>query len=356
MLSGAKEICQAAMPVLGVAGVSPGPLRGDPRRSILMTLIRTFGSALLALSPALNAEAQTFPAKAVRMIVPYAPGGSVDVLARMVAPKLAESMGQQVVVDNRPGASGNIGTELAVRAPADGYTVLLVTIPLVVNPSLYAKLPFDVARDLAPVSMIAAAPFVLVAHPSLPVQSVRDLIALAKQQPGKLNYPSGGNGTNSHIAAELFKNLTGARIVHVPYKGGGPALIAILSGEADVGILGFDVVISHVRTGRLRALGMTGARRSPALPDVPTIAQAGVPGYEFASWYGVLAPAGTPAGVINALHEHLVKAMHAPELAERLARDGADIVATSPAQFAAHIKAELARWAKVIAAARLRAD
>lgn len=331
-------------------------MRGDRGRSILIKLIRSFGSVILAWSIALHVAAQTFPAKAVRMIVPYAPGGSVDVLARMVAPKLAESMGLQVVIDNRPGASGNIGTELAVRAPADGYTILLVTIPLVVNPSLYAKLPFDVARDLLPVSMIAAASFVLVAHPSLPVRSVRDLIALAKQQPGKLNYPSGGNGTNSHIAAELFKNLTGARIVHVPYKGGGPALIAILSGEADIGILGFDVVISHVRSGRLRALGMTGAKRSPALPDTPTIAEAGVAGYDFASWYGVLAPAGTPAGVVNALHEHLVKAMRAPELAERLVRDGTDIVATSPAQFAAHIKAELARWSKVVAAAGLRAD
>ncbi len=334
----------------------PKATRGDRLRSFLMKFIRSFGSVILAWSFALNAAAQTFPAKIVRMIVPYAPGGSVDVLARMVAPKLAESMGQQVVVDNRPGASGNIGTELAVRAPADGYTILLVTIPLVVNPSLYAKLPFDVPRDLLPVSMIAAAPFVLVAHPSLPARSVRELIALAKQQPGKLNYPSGGNGTNSHIAAELFKNLTGARIVHVPYKGGGPALIAILSGEADVGILGFDVVISHVRTGRLRALGMTGARRTPALPELPTIAEAGVPGYEFSSWYGVLAPAGTPSGIVNALHEHLVKAMRAPELAERLTRDGTDIVATSPAQFTAHIKAELARWSKVVAAAGLRAD
>ena len=355
MLAAAQEICQAARPAPGALGMSawrPTAIM----RAVLMKSLRTFGCALLASSPALQAEAQIFPAKAVRMIVPYAPGGSVDVLARMVAPKLAESIGQQVLVDNRPGAAGNIGTELAVRAPADGYTILLVTIPLVVNPSLYAKLPFDVTRDLLPVSMIAAAAFVLVAHPSLPARSVRELIALAKEQPGKLNYPSGGNGTNSHIAAELFKHLTGARIVHVPYKGGGPALIAILSGEAEVGILGFDVVISHVRTGRLRALGMTGARRSPALPEVPTLAEAGVPGYEFASWYGVLVPAGTAAGVVTALYEHLAKAMRAPELAERLAREGTDIVATPPAQFAAHIKAELARWAKVVAATGLRAD
>ena len=345
MLAGAQEICQAAMSAPGARG-----------RSIAMKFTVTVGSVILAWSFAPHAGAQTYPVKTVRMIVPYAPGGSVDVLARMVAPKLAETMGQQVVVDNRPGAAGTIGTELAVRAPADGYTILLVTIPLVVNPSLYSKLPFDVARDLLPVSMIAAASFVLVAHPSLPARSVRELIALAKRQPGKLNYPSGGNGTNSHIATELFKNLAGVHIMHVPYKGGGPALIAILSGEAELGILGFDVVISHVRTGRLRALGVTGTKRSPALPEVPTLAQAGVPDYEFASWYGVLAPAGTPAGVVNALHEHLAKTMRAPELAERLAREGTDIAATSPAQFAAHIKAELARWAKVIAATGLRAD
>lgn len=334
MLSGAKEICQAGIPIG----------------------IRAFGVMLLALFPALQAEAQNYPAKAVRMVVPYAPGGSVDVMARILAPKLTGNMGQQVVVDNRPGASGNIGTELTVHAPADGYTILMVTIPLVVNPSLYAKLPFDVVRDLAPVSLLAASPFLMVIHPSLPVKSVTELIALAKQQPGKLNYPSGGNGTNSHIAIELFKNLTGTQIVHVPYKGGGPALIAVLSGEADIAILGFDVVISHVRAGRLRALGICGSKRSSALPNLPTIAGAGVRGYEFSSWYGVLAPAATPAGVINALNEHLAKAMRAPDLVERFANDGTEVIVSSPAQFASHIKAELARWARVVKEAGLRAD
>lgn len=313
-------------------------------------------AALFVLLPAPQARAQTYPAKAVRMIVPYAPGGSVDVLARMLAPHLIESMGQQVVMDNRPGASGNIGTELTVRSPADGYTIMMVTIPFVVNPNLYAKLPFDVVRDLAPVSLLAAAPFVLVAHPSLPARSVKELIALAKLQPGKLNYPSGGNGTNSHIAMELFKSLTGARIVHVPYKGGGPALIAVVSGEADLGILGFEVVRSHVGSGKLRALAITGAKRSSRLPETPTVAEAGVAGYQFTTWYGVLVPAGTPPEIIGTLNGHLVKAMRAPELAERLSRDGTEVAATSPAQFAAHIGSELARWAKVIKEAGLRAD
>ncbi len=315
-----------------------------------------FGFVLLTLLPAHETVAQTYPLKAIRMIVPYAPGGSVDVVARTLAPRLTQSVGQQIVVDNRPGASGNVGTELTVRAPADGYTILMVTIPLVVNPSLYAKLPFDVVRDLAPVSLIAAAPFVLVVHLSLPVKSVRELIALAKKQPGKLNYPSGGNGTNSHIAVELFKNLTGANIVHVPYKGGGPALVAVLSGEADVAILGIDVVISQIRAGRLRALAVTGTKRSPTLRDTPSIAEAGVPDYEFASWYGVLAPAGTPVSVIHALNAGITNAMHTPELAERFAREGTDVIADSPAQFGSFIKTEIARWAKVVKAAGLRAD
>lgn len=345
MLSAAQENCQAA-----VAGAAA------ERRMRRAVHLAGGGLALTLLCVAQFAFAQSYPVKTVRMVVPYAPGGSVDVMARFVAPKLAESMGQQVFVDNRPGASGNIGTEFVVRAAADGYTVLLVTLPLVVNPSLYAKLPFDVTRDLAPVSLIAAAPFLLVAHPSLPVKSVRELIALARQQPGRLNYPSGGNGTNSHIAVELLNSMSGGRITHVPYKGGGTALIAILSGEADVGILGFDVVTAHIASGRLRALGISTLKRSPALPALPTIAESGVPGYEFSSWYGVLAPALTPPGIIGALHEHVTNAMRAPDLAARLSRDGADVVAGTPAQFAAHIKTEIARWSKVIKDAGLRAD
>jgi tripartite-type tricarboxylate transporter receptor subunit TctC len=311
---------------------------------------------LLALCAVSQSNAQTYPVKPVRMIVPYTPSGSVDLLARIIAPKLSESMGQQVIVDNRPGAAGNIGTEAVVRAPPDGHTIVMTTIPLVLNPSLYAKLPFDAVRDLAPVSLLAATAYVLIVHPSLPVRSVKELIALAKKQPGKLNYPSGGNGTNSHIAVELFKNLTGTNIVHVPYKGGGPALVAVLSGEADVAILGIDVVISQIRAGRLRALAVTGTKRSPTLRDTPSIAEAGVPDYEFASWHGVLAPAGTPVSVINALNAGITNAMHAPELAERFAREGTDVIADSPAQFGSFIKTEISRWAKVVKAAGLRAD
>lgn len=316
--------------------------------------VSIFAVALATLFPAQQTKAQAYPTRAVRMIVPYGSGGSVDLIARMIAQKMTESMGQQVVVDNRPGASGNIGTELAVRAPADGYTILMVTIPLVVNPSFYRNLPFDVLTDLVPVSRVAAAPFILVVHPSLPIKSVRELITLAKKEPGKLNFLSGGKGTNSHVALELFKNLTGVDIVHVPYKGSGAGLIAIVSGEVELGVLGFRVAMSNIKTGKLRALGLTGTKRSPELPGIPTIAEAGVPGYDFTSWYGVLVPAGTPANVIAALHGHIVKAMHAPDLVDRLSKDDTAIIASSPEQFAAFIKSELARWNKVVKGAGLR--
>ena len=302
------------------------------------------------------AGAQSYPSRPIRMIVPFPPGGSIDVLARPLAQKMSELMGQQVVVDYRSGASGNIGTEITVRAPADGYTIMITTIPLVVNPSLYSKLPFDVMKDLAPVSLLAASPFVLVVHPSVPVKSVKELIALAKAKPGKLNYASAGNGTNLHVAAELFKTLTRTDIVHIPYKGGGPALAAMLGGEADLSFLGVVPATPYIKAGKMRGLATTGTKRTAVLPDLPTVAESGVKGYEFASWYGVLAPAGTPAGVINTLNAQITKALRSSELGERFAREGADIIASSPAQFGAHLKSELVRWAKVAKEAGLHAD
>lgn len=315
------------------------------------------GCTLLVLLPVSQSGAQNYPVKTVRMIVPLVPGGSVDTLARVLAQKMAETMGQQIVVDNRGGASGNIGTELAVRAPADGYTILTVSMTLVVNPFLFKKLPFDVVRDLAPISLVGAAPSVLVVHPSVPAKSIRELVALAKQQPGKLNYPSSGKGTNSHLPMELFKNLTGINVVHVPYRGGGPGQIAILAGEMDLGFINLIAAVPYVNAGKVRALGITSVRRSSKVPELPTIAEAGVPGYTFTTWYGVLAPAATPAPVINVLNDHIVRAMRSPELAERFSYEGAEVIASSPAQFATHIKSELARWAKVVKEAEgLRAD
>ena len=323
----------------------------------MFSVISVFGCTLLALFSALEANAQSYPNRAVRMIVPLAPGGSVDTLARLLAQKMTESMGQQVVVDNRGGASGNIGTELAVRAPADGYTILTVSMTLVVNPFLFAKLPFDVVKDLAPISLIGAAPFVLVAHPSVPARSVGELIALAKKRPGTLNYASAGKGTNSHLSMELLRNLTRINIVHVPYRGGPPGQVATLAGETDMVFTSIDAAVPQVRAGRFRAMGISSIRRAAVLPELPTIAEAGVPGYEFTTWYGALAPAGTPIYVINVLNDHIVKAVRAPDFTQRFANEGAEVIASAPAQLAAHIKVELARWDKVVKESEgLRAD
>jgi tripartite-type tricarboxylate transporter receptor subunit TctC len=317
-------------------------------------LIALVSTAVLMPLPALAADG--FPDRPLRMIVPFPPGGSVDVVARIAGQKMTEIAGQSIVVDNRGGASGNIGSELAARAPADGYTIMMTTIPLVVNPSLFSKVPYDVVRDFAPISLIAAAPFVLAVHPSLPAKSVKELVALARARPGQLNYSSAGSGTNLHIAAELFKNLSGTNIVHVPYKGGGPALSALLGGEAQLSFLGVVAVVPHVKSGKMRALALTATKRSAVLPDLPTIAEAGVAGYEFASWYGVLAPAGTPAPRITKLHDILVRSLRSPDLAGRMATEGADIIAGSPQQFAAYLKTELTKWARVVKDSGLRVE
>ena len=294
------------------------------------------------------AQTRDFPNKPVRVIVPTSPGGIIDLVTRLLGQKMTELMGQSVVVENRPGASTNIGTEFVARAPGDGYTLLSTTLPLVVNPSLFEKLPFNVEKDLAPVSLVVAAPYVLVVHPSVPAKSIKELIAMAKAKPGALNYSSGGNGTNFHIAAELFRNQTGINIVHVPYKGGGPALASVLAGETDLSFPSLGAVLPHVNAGKLRALAITGNRRSQLLPKLPTIGESGFPGYTFTSWVGVLAPATTPANIIATLNGYIVKAMRAPNVADRLAADGTDVVASSPQQFGALIKTDLARWAKVV--------
>lgn len=302
------------------------------------------------------AQTREFPIRPVRVVVPVPPGGSLDVMARIVSPKWGELMGQNVVIDYRPGANTIVGSEHVARAPADGYTLLINTLPFVVNPSLYPKMPFDAERDFAPVSLLGSSPFVLVVHPSVPAKSVKELIALAKAYPGKLNYSSAGNGSNLHVAAELFKNLTGAHIVHVPYGGGGPALIAILNGEAGVSFLSLVAVTGHVASGRMRALGITSARRSKVMPQLATIAEQGVPGYEFGAWFGVYAPAATPAPVIKTLNNTITRALRDPGVAERFDKEGAEILGGSPDGLAQHVKAELALWAKVVKSAGLRID
>ena len=292
-------------------------------------------------------SAQPYPNHVVRIILPYPPGGSMDALGRMVFDRVSQALGQQFVIDYRPGASGNIGSEIAARSAPDGHTLLLNTLPFVVNPSLYKKMPFDTIKDFAPISLLATSPFVLVVHPSVPAKTVAEFIALAKKQSGKLNYSSAGVGTNLHVAAELFKNLTKTEILHVPYKGGGAALIATVGGEADLSFIGIQPAFPHIQSNKLRALGITTVKRAPSLPDLPSISET-VPGYEFSSWWGLLAPAATPPAIVQVLSEQIAKAARAPEIAKRFEQDGVDAVAGTPAQFAASIKSDIARWAKVI--------
>jgi tripartite-type tricarboxylate transporter receptor subunit TctC len=312
--------------------------------------------ALAMPLPGFGAEARSFPGRPMRMVIPNPPGGTLDIVARIVTPKMAELGGQSVIIDNRPGADTNIGTELVARAPANGYTMLLQTVPFVVNPTLFAKLPFDVVKDFAPVSLMVSVPFVLVVNNSVPVKSVKDLIALARSQPGKLSYASAGNGSNLHVAAELFNNLTGTKMLHVQYKGGGPALVAVLGGEVSLSYLSIAAAAPHIKAGRLRGIGATGTQRSAVLPELPTIAESGVPGYEFTTWVGALVPRATPAETVSALNAIIVKAVRSPDLTTRFAEQGADIIASTPAEFAAHIKAELARWAKVVKESGIRAE
>ncbi len=319
------------------------------------TVLSWLAAPALVVVPII-AAAQGYPAKPIRVIIPNPPGGSLDIVARLVGPKMTELSGQSVLIDHRPGADSNIGTELAARAPADGYTALLHSLPLVVNPALFAKLPFDPVRDFAPVSLIVAAPFVLVVHNSVPAKTVKDLIALAKAQPGKLTYSSAGNGSNLHVAAELLNTLVGTRMLHVQYKGGGPALLAVLGGEVDLSYLNIAAVAPHAKAGKLRALAVTSTTRSQVLPELPTVAESGVPGYEFTTWVGALVPAATPPKTVAALHELIVSAVRSPDLTKRFAEQGAVIIAGTPGEFAAHIKAELVRWAKVVKQAGIKAE
>ena len=307
---------------------------------------KLFAACCLFFS-AFNVSAQPYPNHVVRIILPYPPGGSMDALGRMVFDRVSQALGQQFVIDYRPGASGNIGSEIAARSAPDGHTLLLNTLPFVVNPSLYKKMPFDTIKDFAPISLLATSPFVLVVHPSVPAKTVAEFIALAKKQSGKLNYSSAGVGTNLHVAAELFKNLTKTEILHVPYKGGGAALIATVGGEADLSFIGIQPAFPHIQSNKLRALGITTVKRAPSLPDLPSISET-VPGYEFSSWWGLLAPAATPPAIVQLLSEQIAKAARAPEIAKRFEQDGVDAVAGTPAQFAASIKSDIARWAKVI--------
>jgi tripartite-type tricarboxylate transporter receptor subunit TctC len=311
-------------------------------------------TALLALAQA--APAQNFPSKPIRMIVPFAPGGGTDVIARHLAAGMTDSLKRQVVVDNRAGANGIIGSEIVARAPADGYTLLFVSSPHSVNPSLYAKLPYDTLRDFAPVSMAASSPYVLVVHPSLPVRNIRELIALAKARPDQINYGSGGSGSSAHLSAELFNQMAGVKLREIPFKGAGPALVAVLSGEIAAVFGNALTVKPHIQSGRLRALGIASAKRSESAPDLPTIAEAGVPGYRADAVLGLLATARTPRAVIDTLNAEVHKAMQRPDTVEAMRGMAVDIVLSTPEEFGRLIEAEMLRWGKLVRALNLKAE
>ncbi|HSF46862.1 MAG TPA: tripartite tricarboxylate transporter substrate binding protein [Burkholderiales bacterium] len=323
---------------------------------LLHTALLLAAAAVLGPGTA-GALVQEYPKKPITMIVPYPAGGATDILARALGEKLTASLGQQVVIDNRPGANGNIGAQIAAKAAPDGYTLLMSPAStLTHNPSLYSKMPFDPLKDLAPISIVAETPMVVVVNPAIPAKSIKELVDLAKSKPGALSFASPGTGSSPHLSGELFKVMTKTDMVHVPYKGAAPAVTDLVGGQVQ---LMFDTIVSslpHVKSGKLRALAVTPAKRSPLLPELPTVAEAGVPGYEATTWFGLLAPAGTPKPIIEKLHNEVVKILKTPDMKSRLDQLGAEPIGNTPEEFTAAMKQEMAKWAKVVADAGIRLE
>ena len=317
----------------------------------------TSALVLAAVAPCGAAAADAYPSRPIRMLVAFAPGGGTDIIGRIVAQGIGAALKQQVVVENRPGAGGNIGTELAARAAPDGYTLITSgTGAHAINPSLYARIPYDAIKDFTPVSLVASTPYLMVVHPSVPAKTVREFIALAKAKPGSINMASSGNGGMPHLAGELFQLMAEVRLTHVPYKGTGAVFPDLIGGHVQV-LFGDIVATSpHVKSGKLRALGITSPERSPNLPEIPTIAESGVPGYDAVGWFGVFAPAGTPSDIVARLNEAIREHVQKPEVKARLSSLGADVVASTPEAFAAKQRADLERWAKVIKAANVKVE
>jgi tripartite-type tricarboxylate transporter receptor subunit TctC len=313
-------------------------------------------AALMLACGASMAFAQTYPSKPIRMVVGFPPGGGVDINARLLGPKLAEYLGQQIIVENRPGAGTNIANELVARAAPDGYTVLINTAALVINMSLYKKVAYDAVRDFAPLSLFSMAPNILVVHASVPVRSAKEFVALAKSNPGKLNYSSAGAGTTQHLAGELFNLRAGTKIVHVPYKGSAPSITALISGEVDLTYANIPAISAHVKSGRLRPLANLGPKRSDQLPEVPTMREAGIKGVEVVVWYGVLAPAATPRDIVVKLADAIARAARSPDTRQRLQDLGAEPVGNTPEEFSKLLREELVRWAEVVKVSGARAD
>jgi tripartite-type tricarboxylate transporter receptor subunit TctC len=319
--------------------------------------VAAFAIALSSLPAAAQDAAANYPNRPIRLIVTFTPGGPTDIIARAVGQKLAEAWGQPVVVDNRPGAGGNIGMDIVAKSPADGYTLVLGSFgPMIISPAVYSKLPFDTLKDFAPITLAATSWFFLVVNPAVPAHSLKELIALAKAKPGQITFSSSGNASPSHLGGELLKNLAAVNLTHVPYKGGAPAVAAVIGGEVQMAIESPPPIVPQVKANRLRALGAARANRSTLLPDVPTTKEAGLPGFEVGSWYGFLAPAGTPKPIIDKLYAEMVKGINTQELRDRFTGVGAEPVANTPAEFAGFIRDELKRWEKVIRAAGVKAE
>jgi tripartite-type tricarboxylate transporter receptor subunit TctC len=314
------------------------------------------GLWIASATVALPALAQSYPAKAIRLVSPFPPGGSVDVVGRLLAVKLSETLGQQMIVDNRSGASGLIGTEIVMSSPPDGYTLLINTIPFVTNQFLMSRAPYDPLRDFVSISLVASSPSFVSIHPSLPVHSIQELIALAKAKPGQLFYSAAGVGTNPHIAGELFNLLAGVDIVAVQFKGGGPADMAVIAGEVGVTFGNISQEIGYVKAGRMRALAVTSAKRNPAMPELPTVIEAGVPGYEFDTWFVVVAPKGTPRVIVDTLNSHIRKVLAAPDQVKFYEDRGLTVIASTPEEAAAHLESEQKKWGRVIKERGIKAE
>jgi len=313
--------------------------------------------AAVSLLFATLASAQAYPSKPIHLIVPFPPGGGNDTVARAIAQQVGPDLGQPMVVDNRPGAGGSVGAELAAKAPPDGYTLFLAGVGShAVNPNVHAKLPYDPMKDFAPITLLASAPSVLVVTPSVPARTIAEFTAYARANPGKLNYASNGSGSAAQLAAAMYETMAGVRMVHVPYKGIAPAMTDLMGGEVQLMFGTIVALVPHIQAGKLRALAVTSRKRSALLPDVPTLAESGLPDYQAGSWYGIEAPAGTPREIIERLNSVMVKALKQPEVAKRLAAEGAEVIGSTPEEFGAHIKSELARVGAVVRAAGIRAE
>ena len=312
--------------------------------------------AVLAIFVCFSVEAQTYPSKAIRLIIPYPPGGSNDIVGRMIAAQLSERIGQAVVVDNRSGAGGQLGSLAAAKSPPDGYTLLLISVAYAFGPALYKDLQYDPETAFAPITILGRGAAGVCVHPSVPVNSVQELIAAAKAKPGALNYASAGVGSLQHLAAALFMSQAGIDVVHIPYKGGGPAMADVMAGQAQIVLPSLIQTMPYIKSGRLRCIATTGAKRSAALPEIPTVSESGLPGYEAHNWWGTLAPAGTPAPIVNRLHAALAEVLASKETSHRFETEGAEVVRMSPQEFGRFISTELAKWARVARTVGIKAE